>query len=111
MEWTSVLPPASWVAVTCHVGWGPSFPGVEVEVALLRAVEWLSLCDVGPLRRCTKTLSQQMVPEDWRSLLRHHLEHMPFPTDSTLRYLRLSTVQLSENLREGRIFPASCMLG
>ena len=33
---------------------------------------------------------------------------MPFPTGSTLRYLRLPTVQLSEDLREGRIF--SCFM-
>ena len=30
-------------------------------MALLRAAEWLPLCDVGPLRRCTKTLSQQLL--------------------------------------------------
>ena len=73
-------------------------------MALLRVDVWLPLSDVGPLRRCTETLLQQLLPEDWPSLLRHHLEHMPFPADSTLRYLRLSTAQLSDDFSEGRIF-------
>ena len=37
-------------------------------------------------------------------MLRHHLERMPFPSDSTLLHLRLSTAQLSDDYSEGRIF-------
>ena len=69
MEWTLLLPPVSWVAVPCRAGWGHLSIGQDVEVALLRVAVWLPLHNVGSLRRCTKTLSQQLLPVDWRGII------------------------------------------
>ena len=108
MEWSSLLPPVMWVAVTSHGGWGHRSPGQAVEVALLRGGVWIPFSEVGPLRMCTRTLSQQLLPADWRKLLRLHFEHLPFPADSTLWYLAPATSLLSEDFSEGRML--SCLM-
>ena len=108
MEWSSLLPPVSWVSIPCHGGWEHHFPGHAVEVALLRGAVWIPLSEVGPLRRCTKTLSQHLLPADWRRLLRVHLEQLPFPAESALWYLAPATALLSDEFSKGRML--SCLM-
>ena len=69
MEWSYLLPPVSWVAVSAPGGWGHSSPAQDVEVALVRGAAWIPLAEVGPLRRSNKTLSQQLLPAGWETLL------------------------------------------
>ena len=86
MEWAHLLPPVSWVAVTCEGAWQHCLPAHEVEVALLRGAVWVPRAEVGPLRRCNKLLSQQLLPADWCTLLRLHFEQLPCPAGSALWY-------------------------
>ena len=86
MEWSYLLPSVSWVAVTCEGGWRHCSPAHEVEMALLRGAVWIPCTEVGPLRRCNKTLSQQLLPADWQTLLRLHFEQLPCLAGSALLY-------------------------
>ena len=108
MEWAHFLPPASWVAVTCEGAWGHCLPAHEVEGALLRCAVWIPRAEVGPLRRCTKLLSQQLLPADWCTLLRLHFEQLPCPAGSALWYWAPATSLLSHDSSEGRML--SCLM-
>ena len=77
-------------------------------MALLRGAAWIPLAEVGPLRRCTRTLSQQLLPAGWQMLLRLHFEHAPFPVDATLWYMAPATSLESDDFSEGRML--SCLM-
>ena len=62
---------------------------------------WIPRAEVGPLRRCNKTLSQQLLPADWHTLLRLHFEQLPCPADSALLYWAPPTSVLSKDYSEG----------
>ena len=108
MEWSSLPPPVSWVAVDCQSGWKHQSPATNAEKALLRGAAWLPLVEIGPLRRDTRSLSRQLKSVSWQRLLDLHFAHTSYPGVSIFWYLAPATSFFSNDLSEGWIL--SCLL-
>ena len=104
MNWSSLPPPVSWVAVACWGGWEHQSPATHTEKALLRGAAWLPLVEIGPLRRGTRSLKSV----SWQRLLDLHFAHTPYPGVSILWYPAPATSFFSNGLSEGRML--SCLL-